>query len=42
LAFDVYQENQVLPIIARRFGKKLGVDSDALEKKVAEIRSFAL
>ena len=41
LFLQVYPEDQLLPIISKQFGGKFGVDNDAMQKKLKEVKEFA-
>jgi hypothetical protein len=39
---EIYPENLLLPIISRQFGRKLGLDMEAMEQRVGEVRAHCL
>jgi hypothetical protein len=42
LFLEIYPENLLLPIISRQFGRKLGLDMEAMEQRVGEVRAHCL
>ena len=42
LFLEIYEENQLLPVISKQFGRKLGLDMEAMEQRVGEVRAYCI